>query len=90
MRNIYDVLRQKEAEIQQLQRDIEALRVAARLLADDSDPSLDSFSRSSAGAPVVAAASGMRPAPPPAPATVAKGGEVAYSAARENSLRQFP
>ena len=37
MKNIYEVLRQKENEIQQLQRDIEALRVAARLLADDSD-----------------------------------------------------
>ena len=28
MKNLYDVLRQKEAEIQQLQKDIEALRVA--------------------------------------------------------------
>ena len=37
MKNIYDVLRQKENEIQQLQKDIEALRVAARLLADDND-----------------------------------------------------
>ena len=37
MKNIYEVLRQKENEIQQLQRDIEALRVAARLLADDND-----------------------------------------------------
>jgi hypothetical protein len=37
MKNIYEVLRQKENEIQQLQKDIEALRVAARLLADDSE-----------------------------------------------------
>ncbi len=37
MKNIYDVLRQKEAEIQELQKDIEALRIAARLLADESD-----------------------------------------------------
>ncbi len=37
MKNLYDVLRQKEAEIQQLQKDIEALRVAARLLADESE-----------------------------------------------------
>lgn len=36
MKNIYEVLRQKELELQQLQRDIEALRLAARLLADDS------------------------------------------------------
>jgi hypothetical protein len=37
MKNLYDVLRQKEAEIQQLQKDIEALRVAARLLADEGE-----------------------------------------------------
>jgi hypothetical protein len=37
MKNIYVVLRQKEQEVQQLQNDIEALRVAARLLADDND-----------------------------------------------------
>jgi hypothetical protein len=37
MKNIYEVLRQKEDEIQQLQKDIEALRVAARLLADDNE-----------------------------------------------------
>ena len=37
MKNIYEVLRQKENEVQQLQKDIEALRVAARLLADDND-----------------------------------------------------
>jgi hypothetical protein len=37
MKNIYDVLRQKDAELQQLQRDVEVLRIAARLLAEDGD-----------------------------------------------------
>ena len=37
MKNIYDVLRQKDAEIQQLQRDVDVLRIAARLLAEDGD-----------------------------------------------------
>jgi hypothetical protein len=35
MKNIYEVLRQKELELQQLQKDIEALRVAVQLLSDD-------------------------------------------------------
>lgn len=35
MKNIVEVLRQKEAELQQLQGDVEALRVAIRLLSDD-------------------------------------------------------
>jgi len=37
MKNIYDVIRQKEAEIGQLQKEIEALRLAARLLTEESD-----------------------------------------------------
>ena len=37
MRNVHDVLRQKEAELQQLSKEIEALRIAARLLAEDGD-----------------------------------------------------
>ena len=37
MKNIYEVLRQKDAEIQQLQRDVMVLRIAARLLAEDGD-----------------------------------------------------
>lgn len=35
MRDITEVIRRKETELQQLQRDIDALRVAARLLADE-------------------------------------------------------
>ncbi len=37
MKNLYEVLRQKELEVQQLQKEIEALRLAARLLADDNE-----------------------------------------------------
>ncbi|MBV9087116.1 MAG: hypothetical protein JO187_11745 [Acidobacteria bacterium] len=39
MKNIADVLKQKEIEYMQLQKDIEALRVAARLLAEDDSSS---------------------------------------------------
>jgi hypothetical protein len=87
MKNIYEVMRQKEAEIQQLQREIEALRTAARLLVDENDPSPDSFARSSSNA-------GTNSAPvlrPAASQSAVQGKtEVGYSAARENSLRQFP
>ena len=38
MKNIFEVLRQKEAELQQMQKEIEALRMAARLLADETIP----------------------------------------------------
>jgi len=37
MKNIYDVLAEKERQLQQLTREVEALRVAHRLLADEQD-----------------------------------------------------
>ena len=45
MRDVYEVLRQKELEVSRLQEEVEALRVAAPLLADgeaenDNQPTL--------------------------------------------------
>jgi len=37
MRNVYEVLRDKEAQLRQVQVEVEALRLAAPLLADESD-----------------------------------------------------
>ena len=56
MKNIYEVLRQKELELQQLQKDIEALRVAARLLADDGETETISRSMGSSVAPRISTA----------------------------------
>jgi type II secretory pathway component PulM len=43
MRNIYDVIRHKEADIQQLQKELEALRLAARLLTDEASPEVETL-----------------------------------------------
>jgi hypothetical protein len=37
MKNVYEVLRQKELEISRLKNEVEALRVAAPLLSEDHD-----------------------------------------------------
>jgi hypothetical protein len=37
MRNVYEVLRQKELELAKLEKEVEALRVAAPLLSDDKE-----------------------------------------------------
>jgi hypothetical protein len=37
MKNIYEVIKQKEAQVLQLQKEIEALQIAAALLADEAD-----------------------------------------------------
>ncbi len=53
MRNIYDVIRQKESELQAIQKDLEALRVAARLLAEDEKSEVDTPKLRIAAAPAV-------------------------------------
>jgi hypothetical protein len=37
MKNVYEVLRQKEAELTRLEKEVEALRLAAPLLADEKE-----------------------------------------------------
>jgi len=38
MKNVYEVLRQKELELARLEKEVEALRVAAPLLSEDKEP----------------------------------------------------
>jgi hypothetical protein len=78
MKNIYEVLRQKENEIQQLQKDIEALRVAARLLADDNDVDTVRPATSAGTAPRVSTAA------------VGAAGKPADTLGPAVGIRQFP
>lgn len=79
MKNIYDVLSQKESELAQLQKEIEALRLAARLLSEEADR-VEPISRSTGvvTGPVIAPSRPASPAAEP----------VAPWA--ETGLRQFP
>ena len=54
MKNIFDVLKQKEAELQQIQKEIEALRVAARIMQEDGEPRGDAGGRQAAAPPAPA------------------------------------
>jgi hypothetical protein len=38
MKNVYEVLRQKELELSRLEKEVEALRVAAPLLSEEKEP----------------------------------------------------
>lgn len=80
MKNIYEVLRQKELELQQLQKDIEALRVAARLLADDND--VEVASSRSIGSSVAS--------PRISTSAVAAVGKPADAMTPGTGIRQFP
>jgi hypothetical protein len=41
MKNVYEVLRQKELELARLEKEVEALRVAAPLLSDEKESASD-------------------------------------------------
>jgi len=51
MKNVYEVLRQKELEVSRVEKEVEALRVAAPLLSDhdDSNGTMDSSDTQSSG-----------------------------------------
>lgn len=68
MKNISDVIKQKEREIQQkrneiqqLETELDALRIAARLLAEDGDP-VPMPARSTGAQNIAAAVAASRPA----------------------------
>lgn len=45
MKNVYEVLRQKELELARLEKEVEALRVAAPLLSDDKENGSESIGK---------------------------------------------
>ncbi len=45
MKNVYEVLRQKELELARLEKEVEALRVAAPLLSDEKEAASEAASK---------------------------------------------
>ena len=70
MKNVYEVLRQKELELARLEKEVEALRVAAPLLSDEKESTIEPKPSLTAAPqqtlrippPVVAAANAAAPA----------------------------
>ena len=81
MKNINEVLRKKEVDLQQLQREMEALRVAARLLSEETEAAI-AYARPATGASSYA--SPTRPAPPVG-AT-----DAGYGASWDAAAKKFP
>ena len=75
MRDIYEVIRQKEADLERIQHEIEALRLSAKLLEDGSRPSTA----------VASSAPTNVYAPKPQPATQPIAAPAAWA-----SAKQFP
>ena len=82
MKDINEVLRKKEVDLQQLQREVEALRIAARLLSQETEVA-PAYTRPIA--PTNAYTPPTRPVPP-TPA----GAEAGYGASWDAAAKKFP
>jgi hypothetical protein len=80
MKDINEVLRKKEADLQRLQKEVEALRIAARILSDETE----AYARPSTSANSYS--SPARPAPP-SPAGASDGN---YGASWDAATNKFP
>jgi hypothetical protein len=86
MRNVYEVLRQKELELARLEKEVEALRVAAPLLSEDKE----AISEATNNKPTLTAASTpQQPIRIPQPAVNATP-QPARAAGWEDTAKRWP
>jgi hypothetical protein len=86
MKNVYEVLRQKELELSRLEKEVEALRVAAPLLSDDKEAGVDSSNNK----PTLASSSvAQQPIRIPQPALNANP-QPARAAGWEDTAKRWP
>jgi hypothetical protein len=84
MKNVYEVLRQKELELARLEKEVEALRVAAPLLSDDKEATIDSPK------PSLTAAQAQQPLRIPPPVVAATTPPPARAAGWEDAAKRWP
>ncbi len=85
MKNVYEVLRQKELELARLEKEVEALRVAAPLLSDENKETSDTPK------PTLTAAQAQQPLRIPAPVAAAASPTPARAAAGwEDAAKRWP
>jgi hypothetical protein len=86
MKNVYEVLRQKELELARLEKEVEALRVAAPLLSEDK---AESVLEATTNKPTLAAAAGQAPIRIPQPAVNASP-QPARAAEWQETAKRWP
>jgi hypothetical protein len=86
MKNVYEVLRQKELELARLEKEVEALRVAAPLLSEEKEAVLEATTNKPTLTPAAVAQAPIRipqPAANPAP-------QPARAAGWEETAKRWP
>ena len=87
MKNVYEVLRQKELELARLEKEVEALRVAAPLLSEDKESITDMVSNK----PTLATSTpAQQPIRIPQPAVAAPQQQQARAAGWEDTAKRWP
>jgi hypothetical protein len=85
MKNVYEVLRQKELELTRLEKEVEALRVAAPLLSEEKEPQAEMPK------PSLAASAPSQPVRiPPVVAAQSAAGSPARVAGWEDAAKRWP
>jgi hypothetical protein len=84
MKNVYEVLRQKELELTRLEKEVEALRVAAPLLSEEKEQI------SEAPKPTLTATTPQQPIRIPAPAAAQAATPPARAAGWEDAAKRWP
>jgi hypothetical protein len=87
MKNVYEVLRQKELELARLEKEVEALRVAAPLLSEDKELGADVGNNKPTLTPPVAT---QQPIRIPQPAVAAQPQPQARAAGWEDTAKRWP
>ena len=88
MKNVYEVLRQKELELARLEKEVEALRVAAPLLSDGQETVAEAVNSTPTW---TASAAGQQPIRSPQPAAAAAAPQPAARAAGwEDTAKRWP
>jgi hypothetical protein len=86
MKNVYEVLRQKELELTRLEKEVEALRIAAPLLSEEMKDSVSEPSK-----PTLTANAPQQPIRIPSPAVAAAAGSPpARAAGWEDAAKRWP
>ena len=84
MKNVYEVLRQKEMELGRLEKEVEALRVAAPLLSEEKEAEM------SAKPALAPAATPQQPLRIPTPAVNVNPQPAARAAGWEDTAKRWP
>jgi hypothetical protein len=90
MKNVYEVLRQKELELARLEKEVEALRVAAPLLSEDKESAMEATNNKPTLATAAASQAPQQPIRIPQPAANASPQPARAAGGWEDTAKRWP